>query len=93
MPVARLTAEISIPAAQSIKDRRQVVRSMKDKLRHGFNVSVAEVDGHSHPSESIVAAAAIAEGRREAREPLERIIDALAVHPRVELLDHALIEV
>jgi uncharacterized protein YlxP (DUF503 family) len=44
MAVAKLTVELSIPHAQSIKDRRQVVRSLKDKLRHGFNVSVAELD-------------------------------------------------
>jgi uncharacterized protein YlxP (DUF503 family) len=44
MPIAKLTVEISIPHAQSLKDRRQVLRSLKDKLRHGFNVSVAELD-------------------------------------------------
>ena len=44
MPVAKLTVELSIPHAQSIKDRRQVVRSIKDKLRNSFNVSVAELD-------------------------------------------------
>ena len=44
MPIAKLTVEISIPHAQSIKDRRQVLRSLKDKLRHGFNVSIAELD-------------------------------------------------
>lgn len=44
MPIAKLTVEISIPHAQSIKDRRQVLRSLKDKLRHGFNVGVAELD-------------------------------------------------
>ena len=44
MPVATLTLELSIEHAQSLKDRRQVVRSLKDKLRHGFNVSVAELD-------------------------------------------------
>lgn len=44
MPIAKLTVEISIPHAQSLKDRRQVLRSLKDKLRHGFNVSVAEMD-------------------------------------------------
>ena len=44
MPVARLTLELEIPHAQSLKDRRQVVRSMKDRLRHHFNVSVAEMD-------------------------------------------------
>lgn len=44
MPVATLTLEISIEHAQSLKDRRQAVRSLKDKLRHGFNISVAELD-------------------------------------------------
>lgn len=45
MPVAKLTLEIEIAHAQSLKDRRQVVRSMKDTLRRSFNVSVAEMDG------------------------------------------------
>jgi uncharacterized protein YlxP (DUF503 family) len=44
MPIASLTLEIEIPQAQSIKDRRQVVRSLKDRLRHAFNLSIAELD-------------------------------------------------
>lgn len=44
MPIASLTLELNIEAAQSLKDRRQVVRSMKDKLRTTFNVAIAELD-------------------------------------------------
>ena len=44
MPVARLTIELEIPGAHSLKDRRQVMRSMKDKLRHAFNLSIVELD-------------------------------------------------
>jgi hypothetical protein len=44
MPVAHLTLEIRIEHAQSLKDRRHVVRSLKDQIRQGFNVSVAEMD-------------------------------------------------
>jgi hypothetical protein len=44
MPIAALTVEVSIPLSRSLKDRRQVVRSMKDRLRQGFNISVAELD-------------------------------------------------
>ena len=44
MPIAFLTIELHIEAAQSIKDRRQVVRSLKDRLRTNFNISVAELD-------------------------------------------------
>jgi len=42
--IAFLTLELAIEAAHSLKDRRQVVRSLKDRLRTSFNVSVAELD-------------------------------------------------
>ena len=42
--IAFLTLELSIEAAQSLKDKRQVVRSLKDRLRTKFNVAVSEVD-------------------------------------------------
>ena len=45
MPIALLTLELQLEAAQSLKDRRQVVRSLKDKLRTSFNISIAELDG------------------------------------------------
>jgi uncharacterized protein YlxP (DUF503 family) len=44
MPSAALTLELRIEQAHSLKDRRQVVRSLKEKLRNGFNISVAELD-------------------------------------------------
>lgn len=44
MPIAAMTIELRIEHAHSLKDRRQVVRSLKEKLAHGFNVSIAEMD-------------------------------------------------
>src|SRR5437660_833019 len=44
MPIAFLTLELHIEGAQSLKDKRQVVRSLKDRLRTHFNVAVAELD-------------------------------------------------
>ena len=42
--IALLTLDIHIPHAQSLKDKRMVVRRLKDRLRSKFNVSVSEVD-------------------------------------------------
>jgi uncharacterized protein len=42
--IAHLTLEIRIEGAHSLKDKRQVIRSVKDGLRTRFNVSVAEID-------------------------------------------------
>jgi hypothetical protein len=44
MPVGLLTLELHIADAQSLKDKRQVLRSLKDRLRAHFNVAVAELD-------------------------------------------------
>src|SRR3954454_9124087 len=44
MPIAYLTIELRIEGAQSLKDKRQVVRSLKDRLRNSFNVSIAEIE-------------------------------------------------
>jgi len=44
MPLAVLTLELRIEGAHSLKDKRQVLRSLKDKLRSSFNVSVAELE-------------------------------------------------
>lgn len=44
MPIAQMTLELRIEGAHSLKDRRQVLRSLKDRLRTSFNVSVAEID-------------------------------------------------
>lgn len=44
MPIGLLTLEIHIPDAHSLKDKRQVLRSLKDRLRSHFNVAVAELD-------------------------------------------------
>ena len=44
MPIGLLTLELYLPDAQSLKDKRQVLRSLKDRLRSSFNVAVAELD-------------------------------------------------
>jgi uncharacterized protein YlxP (DUF503 family) len=63
MPVAQLTLEIRIEHAQSLKDRRQVVRSLKDQLRQGFNVSVAELDEAVTWQSATIGVAAISRSR------------------------------
>ncbi len=68
MPIGKLTLELSIPHAQSLKDRRQVVRSLKDKLRHAFNLSVAELnEGGTLWNQATVAVALISSSTQSVR--------------------------
>lgn len=63
MPVAHLNLEIRIEHAQSLKDRRQVVRSLKDQLRQGFNITVAEMDEAVTWQSATIGVAAISRSR------------------------------
>jgi hypothetical protein len=63
MPIAQLTLELRIEHAQSLKDRRQVVRSLKDQLRQSFNVSVAEMDEAVTWQSATIEVAAISRSR------------------------------
>ena len=76
MPVGRLTLELAIEHAQSLKDRRQVVRSIRDKLRHGFNISVAELDDATAWNRATLGIAAISSSRAYLTGLLEQVEQA-----------------
>jgi uncharacterized protein YlxP (DUF503 family) len=61
--VALLTVELRIEHAQSLKDKRQVVRSMKDRLRARFNVATAELDSSSLWNRATVGVVSVSDSR------------------------------
>ena len=90
MPVATLTLELGIEHAQSLKDRRQAVRSLKDRLRHGFNVSVAELDEALVWNRATLGVAAISGSAAYLAGQLREVEEAarrLAVGLGCEILD------
>jgi hypothetical protein len=90
MPVAHLTLELRIEHAQSLKDRRQVVRSMKDQLRQSFNVSVAEMDEAVQWNTATLGVAAISRSRDYLHgliEEVERGARRMALELSADLTD------
>lgn len=77
MPIGKLTLQISIPHAQSLKDRRHVVRSLKDQLRHAFNLSIAEAnDGGTISNEAVLLIAVVSSSTMRLQQQLEIIDEA-----------------
>lgn len=73
-----MMVELRIEHAHSLKDRRQVVRSLKEKLRHGFNISVAEMDEAITWQSATVGIAAIS-GSRDYLAGQMREVESAAV--------------
>jgi len=63
MVVGIMTLRLSIAGAHSLKDKRRALRSVKDRLRSRFNVSVAEVDAHDVWQTAVVGVCAVGTDR------------------------------
>ncbi|HTU89135.1 MAG TPA: DUF503 domain-containing protein [Gemmataceae bacterium] len=88
MIVGSLRVRLLLRQSRSLKDKRQVVRSIKDRLRNGFNVSVAEVEAQDHRQLVVLGLAMVGNEAKHVRSTLEQIVAALRQHPVAELLDH-----
>src|SRR5437773_2905633 len=88
MIVGSIRVRLLIREAKSLKDKRRVVRSIKDRLRNAFNVSVAEIDSQDHRQLAVLGIAMVGSDSRELTSALDRIVDALRGHPVAELLDY-----
>jgi uncharacterized protein YlxP (DUF503 family) len=93
MPVGLLTLELHIADAQSLKDKRQVLRSLKDRLRAHFNVAVAELDFEDTWQRSVVGVVTLSNEERHVEEALQkvlaeadRILGPMVVSHAVEIL-------
>ena len=74
MPVGLLTLELHIQHAQSLKDKRQVLRSLKDRLRAKFNVAVAELEHHDKWQRAVVGVVTISGEEQHVEESLQHIL-------------------
>ncbi len=61
--IAFLTLEVRIEAAHSLKDKRHVVRSLKDRLRANFNVAVSELDHNDLWQRATIGVVSISDSR------------------------------
>lgn len=75
MPIGLLTLEIHIPDARSLKDKRQVLRSLKDRLRAHFNVAVAELEHQDLWQRSVVGVVTISNDERHLEESMQAVAE------------------
>ena len=73
--IAFLTLELSIEAAQSLKDKRQVLRSLKDRLRARFNVAVAELEGQDSWQRSVVGVVSLSNNNSHLEQSLRNVLE------------------
>jgi uncharacterized protein YlxP (DUF503 family) len=84
--VGTLEIELLIAESHSLKARRRVVKSLKDRISARFNVSVADVGDQDVWQRVILGVAVVASDRRFANEVLSKVLDVVAGDPRVDVV-------
>ncbi len=76
--VGVLTLELRLENSHSLKDKRHVVRGLKDRLRNKFNVAVAEIDFQDLWQRSALAAVTVSPDREQAERVLRSVEEEAA---------------
>ncbi len=88
MVVGVLTFRMGLFEARTLKDKRRVTKSLKDRLSARHNVSIAEVDDLEHRQAATFGVAMVANEGRFVQSALARIVDELRAYPHASLLDY-----
>ena len=88
--IASLTVELEIADGVTLKDKRQVIRSLLARIRDRFNVSAAEVDHLDSVRFATLAVVGVANEARFLNEMMSKTANLIEGEPRVVVLDEQL---
>lgn len=88
MIVGLLRVRLHLQDARSLKDKRRIVRSLKDRLRNQFNVSVSEVESQDQRSVAVLGLAQVGSDTRYINGALDKALQMVRSTPGAFLIDY-----
>ncbi len=85
MHIGTLTITLYLHATESLKDKRQIIKSLIETTRQKFNVSIAEVDDLDKWRKATIGIACIANDKRYLNQVLDKVLDTIENNPSVEV--------
>ena len=79
---------VEIPGNNSLKGKRMVVKSLKDRLRNRFHVSVAEVEEMDNHRRAVLGVAYVTNARRHANQVMDQVVDFVDSEGSIYLVDY-----
>ena len=90
MVVGILKVDLHIPGNNSLKGKRRVLRSLKDRMKGRFNVSVAEVGEGDLWQRATLGIAVVSNDRSHANRVLSKVVDLIESSGPVEVVDYGI---
>lgn len=90
MVIGIVTARLAIYESTSLKDKRRVVKSLKDRIRRKFNVSIAETDALDSRKSAVLTAAVVANETQFAERCCQQVINLIQDNRHATLVDYSI---
>lgn len=87
MRIGALTIYLEIIGSNSLKDKRRVLKGLKERIRQRFNVSIAEIDNQDKWQRSTLGIAAVSNNKRFIDSMLNNVINYIEKEKSVLILD------
>ncbi len=87
MIVGLLTLDLYLLEADSLKGKRLVIKSLKDRIRSRFNVSISEVDGNDLWQRSIIGIACVSNEKKMINKVFDDIRRIVINTPSIEIVN------
>ena len=87
--VGVLTLELRLDHSHSLKEKRHAVQSLKERLRHKFNVAVAEIEYQDLWQRAVLAAVTVSSDHNRAAQVLQSVEKEAAAFLGPELVSAA----
>jgi hypothetical protein len=88
MVVGTLKVRLRVPDSHSLKEKRRVVKSIKDRLKSRFNVSVSEVDALDSQQIAVLGVAAVSNDKRFVESLLSQVLNHISLNHFAQVVDH-----
>ena len=88
MTIGVCTLELHLPSSNSLKSKRRVLKSLKDRVQRRFNVSIAELEAGDTWQRSVLGVACVANERRHVNEVLDRVVRTVEETPAIQMVDY-----
>ncbi len=88
MVVGVCTIDLHLPGIGSLKGKRQILLSLKERIKNTYNVSIAEVDANDLWQRAVLGVACVANDGRHVNQVLDSVLNAVRANPSVELVQH-----
>ncbi|BBO17260.1 conserved hypothetical protein [Candidatus Brocadia pituitae] len=88
--VGVLSIRLVIRSAHSLKDKRRIVKSLKDRIKNNFNVSISEIGTLDHCQYARLGIAMVGNDKKYLNSALSSLVNMFRVAVAVELVDYHL---